>query len=58
MARRSRIDFQGGQDRELFLHRLETALERTEVKCHAFALMPNHAHLLVTKGVAPYIRGV
>ena len=45
-----RTIFQDEQDRESFLNRLETALEKTDAKCHAFALMPNHAHLLITSG--------
>jgi len=44
--------FQDDQDRESFLNRLEIALEQTAAKCHAFALMPNHAHLLITSGKA------
>ena len=44
--------FRDDQDRESFLNRLEIALEQTAAKCHAFALMPNHVHLLITSGKA------
>ncbi|MCX5782719.1 MAG: transposase [Elusimicrobia bacterium] len=37
-------------DREEFLRRLEKALKETGHKCYAWALMPNHIHLLITTG--------
>ncbi|MFH1709171.1 MAG: transposase [Planctomycetota bacterium] len=42
--------FRDDQDRESFLNRIEIALEQTAAKCRAFALMPNHVHLLITSG--------
>jgi putative transposase len=45
--------FRDQQDREVFLGRLGTVLGETGTPCLAWALMPNHVHLLVTTGKAP-----
>jgi putative transposase len=42
--------FKTDKDREAFLERLGIVLEKTNQQCQAFALMPNHAHLLITSG--------
>lgn len=39
--------FNDDQDREYFVERLNTLLRETGVKCYAWALMPNHFHLLL-----------
>jgi REP element-mobilizing transposase RayT len=45
--------FRDAQDREAFLERLGTVLCETGTPCLAWALMPNHVHLLVTTGKTP-----
>ncbi len=40
-------------DRENFLERLSLGLSKTGYQCYAWALMPNHLHLLLRSGVAP-----
>jgi len=45
--------FQHDFDREEFLRRLEKGINETGCKCYAWALMPNHIHLLITSGVNP-----
>ena len=40
-------------DREEFLRRLEKGLKETGHKCYAWALMPNHIHLLLGTGENP-----
>ena len=42
--------FQDDGDRQEFLLRLETALRRTGASVYAWALIPNHFHLLVRSG--------
>lgn len=44
---RRQLIFEDDQDRRRFLHRLGATVERSGVVLHAFALMPNHYHLLV-----------
>jgi len=44
-------------DREDFIQRLETILGATQTACYAWALMPNHFHLLLRTGNSP-IAGV
>lgn len=39
--------FVDDKDYEDFLERLESGLEKTKSRCYAWALMPNHFHLLV-----------
>jgi REP element-mobilizing transposase RayT len=43
-------------DREDFLARLETILSESQTPCYAWALMPNHFHLLLRTGNAPIAR--
>lgn len=42
--------FKDDIDRQEFLDRLEIVLENTGTRCIAFALMPNHIHLLLMTG--------
>ena len=39
--------FQDERDRDDFLERLETNLEGSRTPCYAWALLPNHFHLLL-----------
>ena len=43
-------------DRDDFLIRLETILSETQTPCYAWALMPNHFHLLLRTGNVPIAR--
>src|SRR3989339_731215 len=45
--------FHGPPDYTQFLHRLEKGLAETGHKCYAWALMPNHFHLLLRTGARP-----
>ena len=45
--------FRDDRDRERFLERLETVLVETSTPCYAWALMKNHAHLLLRTGLVP-----
>jgi putative transposase len=45
--------FQNDHDRKDFLKRLALLIEETETKCLAWALLPNHFHLLLISGAAP-----
>ena len=49
---RGRI-FDDDQDREEFIRRLEAGLNKTGLFCYAWALIPNHAHLLLQTGANP-----
>ncbi len=49
---RSRI-FENNADRENFLARLEDILKETGTACYAWALIPNHFHLLLRTGAVP-----
>lgn len=40
-------------DRDGFLSRLEAVLEETKARCFAWALIPNHFHLLIRTGKEP-----
>lgn len=42
--------FKDNTDREEFLSRLKDALDKTKSACYAWALMPNHIHLMVRTG--------
>jgi len=42
--------FKDDRDREEFLIRLGIALEKTKSECYAWALMPNHVHLMIRTG--------
>jgi REP element-mobilizing transposase RayT len=52
---RRRIFWQDS-DREDFLGRLETILADSQTPCYAWALMPNHFHLLLRTGNTPIAR--
>ena len=45
--------FKDAQDRKNFLDRLDKVLKETSTACYAWALMPNHVHLLLRTGLAP-----
>jgi putative transposase len=45
--------FQNAADREDFVERLSHIIKDTETKCFAWALIPNHFHLLLKTGTAP-----
>jgi REP element-mobilizing transposase RayT len=45
--------FRDDVDRNRFLERLGTLLKETRTGCYAWALMPNHFHLLLRTGVVP-----
>jgi len=48
-----RCIFPGDEDRKDFVTRLETVLAATGTPCYAWALMPNHVHLLLRTGATP-----
>jgi REP element-mobilizing transposase RayT len=45
--------FNDDQDRDNFVNRLGTVLEETRTGCYAWALIPNHFHLLLRTGDVP-----
>ena len=45
--------FNDDQDRRYFVERLNTLLRETGVKCYAWALIPNHFHLLLMPANTP-----
>ena len=45
--------FKDDHDRENFLMRLALILEETQTQCYAWALIPNHFHLLLRTGLTP-----
>jgi REP element-mobilizing transposase RayT len=45
--------FQDNSDRDNFLGRLAGILQETETRCYAWALIPNHFHLLLKTGSVP-----
>ena len=45
--------FQDDSDRKNFIDRLATILNETKTVCYAWALIPNHFHLLLRTGLAP-----
>lgn len=45
--------FKDDTDRRDFLYRLETALKKTGLICYAWALIPNHVHILLRTGSQP-----
>jgi len=48
-----RVIFKDNADRNEFLSRLSSCLESTGAQCLAWALLPNHFHLLIRTGVKP-----
>jgi REP element-mobilizing transposase RayT len=45
--------FSDDLDRDDFVSRLETVLVQTATRCYAWALIPNHFHLLLQTGIVP-----
>jgi len=45
--------FRDDRDREQFIERLGDILSDTDTPCYAWALMPNHFHLLLKTGMTP-----
>jgi len=45
--------FQDNADRNNFINRLSTILKQTSTYCYAWALIPNHFHLLLRTGKEP-----
>ena len=45
--------FWDDKDRAAFLKRLGTVLEETQTQCYAWALIPNHFHILLRTGTTP-----
>jgi putative transposase len=45
--------FKDNQDRQSFLERLAVILEKTQTQCYAWALIPNHFHLLLRTSLTP-----
>jgi putative transposase len=45
--------FRDDSDQENFLDRLADLIPRTQTRCFAWALLPNHAHLLLQTGLMP-----
>ena len=45
--------FRDDKDRQSFLKRLAIILEETQTQCYAWALIPNHFHLLLRTGPTP-----
>ena len=45
--------FRDDKDRQSFLDRLAVILEETQTQCYAWALIPNHFHLLLRTGPTP-----
>ena len=45
--------FKDDQDRQSFLERLAMILEETQTQCYAWALIPNHFHLLLRTSLTP-----
>ncbi len=40
-------------DRDFFLERFGMIIQESQTQCFAWALIPNHFHLLLTTGAAP-----
>ena len=49
---RSKI-FKDNEDRDSFLERLGTLIKESDTRCFAWALIPNHFHLLIQTGQVP-----
>ena len=45
--------FRSDFDRDNFIKRLSTLIPETKTDCFAWALIPNHAHLLIRTGSVP-----
>ena len=51
-----KVVFRSDSDRRNFLDRLENIVSETQTGCFAWALMPNHVHLLLRTGLTPISR--
>ena len=49
--------FKDDKDRDNFLERLGAIIEETQTHCFAWALIPNHFHLLMKTGTTPTCLG-
>jgi putative transposase len=47
------VVFRSDGDRDHFLERLRGILQETEIRCYAWALNPNHFHLVLGTGSVP-----
>jgi len=47
------VIFRDDSDRKKFIRLLEAGLDKTGISCYAWALIPNHAHLLLRTGSQP-----
>ena len=45
--------FNDDQDRQFFVERFNLLLRETDVRCYAWAILPNHSHLLFMPNVKP-----
>ena len=45
--------FYDDHDRDIFVQKLETIISESRTRCLAWALMPNHVHLLLRTGLTP-----
>jgi len=45
--------FWDDKDRASFLERLALILDETQTQCYAWALIPNHFHILLRTGTTP-----
>ena len=45
--------FKDNDDRREFIRRLQVGIENTQLTCYAWALIPNHVHLLLQTGPTP-----
>jgi REP element-mobilizing transposase RayT len=50
--------FRDARDRRSFLARLDEIVPACDLTCYAFALMPNHAHLVLRTGNVPLARAM
>jgi len=48
-----RAIFKDNADRSNFIERLDSIVSETETRCFAWALMPNHVHMLLKTGLTP-----
>jgi putative transposase len=55
---RRKIFLGGDSDRDGFRERLERILRETQTACYAWALLPNHFHLLLRTGNSPIAGGM
>jgi len=46
--------FHDNEDRDFFIERLAKVVSDTESQCFAWALIPNHFHLVLKTGMTPF----